>query len=374
MKSMVSFTTPVSYRENSCQDVMNHQLEGTLEALRRAEQKYRSIFEHCVIGIFQTTPEGQYISANPALARMYGYDSPAELIAALTDINRQLYVRPDRRAEFIRLVREQGQVIDFESEIYRRDHSIIWILENARVVCDEVTDEVLYYEGMVQNVTRRKLAEEARDRANAHLRLQYAVTRTLAEMRHLGEASGKVVQAICETVGWDFGALWHLEPNTQTLRCVDTWRALDVDAQEFIDATQELALPSGVGLPGRVWSSRKAFWIPDVVALGKEQFPRVALAAKGGLHAGFAFPILLGQKVIGVMEFFSRGVHPPDDELLSMLTALGTQIAKFIERESLVSRLADYGESTEKVDQDHPQNTQTTQQRDPSTDPTDYSD
>jgi PAS domain S-box-containing protein len=332
------------YRENSCQDAMNYQLEGTLEALRQAEQKYRSIFEHCVIGIFQTTPEGQYISANPALARMYGYDSPAELIAALTDINRQLYVRPGRRSEFIQLVREQGKVIDFESEIYRRDQSIIWILENARVVCDEVTGEVLYYEGMVQNVTRRKLAEEARDRANAHLRLQYAVTRTLAEMRHLGEASGKVVQAICETVGWDFGALWHVDPSTKTLRCVDTWRAPDVDAQEFIDATQELAFPSGVGLPGRVWSSRKAFWIPDIVALASQHFLRVALAAKGGLHAAFAFPILLGENVIGVMEFFSRGVHPPDDELLSMLTALGTQIAKFIERESLVSRLANYGE------------------------------
>src|SRR5689334_7136563 len=102
---------------------------------------------------------------------------------------------------------------------------------------------------MVQAVTQRKPAEDARDRANAHLRLQYAVTRTLAEMRHLGEASSKIVQAICETVGWDFGALWHVDPGTQTIRCVDTWRAPDVDAQEFIAATQELAFPSGVGLP-----------------------------------------------------------------------------------------------------------------------------
>src|ERR1700747_3406441 len=112
--------------------------ESAREAVRQAEQKYRSIFEHCVIGIFQTTPEGQYLSANPALARMYGYNSPQELIGALTDISRQLYVKPGRRTEFLKLVREHGKVIDFESQIYRRDKSVIWILESARLVSDEV--------------------------------------------------------------------------------------------------------------------------------------------------------------------------------------------------------------------------------------------
>src|SRR5271157_2790332 len=92
--------------------------DETLEALRRAEQKYRSIFEHCLEGIFQTTPEGKYISANPALARMYGYVSAAELIADLTDITRQLYCQAGRRAEFIQLIRENGQVINFESQIF----------------------------------------------------------------------------------------------------------------------------------------------------------------------------------------------------------------------------------------------------------------
>ena len=74
--------------------------EETIEALRRAEQKYRSIFENATEGIFQTTPEGKYLSANPALARMYGYESPAELLAHLTDISGQLYVEPDRRRKF----------------------------------------------------------------------------------------------------------------------------------------------------------------------------------------------------------------------------------------------------------------------------------
>jgi len=324
---------------------MNDQVrhnEETLEALRRAEQKYRSIFENCLEGIFQTTPEGQYLSANPALARMYGYESVDELIADLTDITRQLYVQAGRRAEFIKLVREQGKVIDFESQIYRRDGSVIWISENARVVRDEVSCEVLYYEGMVQDISRRKAAEEERDQANARLSVQYAVARTLAEVRHLGEASGKIVQSICESVGWDFGDLWRVDAAANVLHCVDIWHAPEFHAHEFIDVTQQTTIPPGVGLPGRVWSSRKAFWIPEVGV--DANFPRAALAAKGGLHGAFAFPIMLGTEVIGVMEFFSRGIHLPDDDLLSMLAALGAQIGSFIARERMAERLARYAD------------------------------
>jgi PAS domain S-box-containing protein len=147
--------------------------EETIEALRRAEQKYRSIFENATEGIFQTTPEGKYLSANPALARMYGYDSPGELLADLTDISRQLYVEPGRRRKFTLAMRSDGHIRDFESEIYRRDGSVIWISENARAVHDEVTGELLYYEGMVQDITRRKAAEEARKQAEEKL-VRYA--------------------------------------------------------------------------------------------------------------------------------------------------------------------------------------------------------
>jgi PAS domain S-box-containing protein len=325
---------------------MNDQVkknEETLEALRRAEQKYRSIFEHCLEGIFQTMPEGKYISANPALARMYGYDSAEELIADLTDITRQLYVLSGRRAEFIQLVRENGRVIDFESQIYRRDRNVIWISESARVVRDEVSGEVLYYEGMVQDITRRKAAEEERDQANARLSVQYAVARTLAEVRHLGEASKKIVQAICESVGWDFGDVWRVDPEANLLRCVDIWHAPELGAREFIESTQKTTFEAGAGLPGRVWSSRKAFWIPDV---GLDHSPRGTFAANGGLHGAFAFPIMLGNDVIGVMEFFSRGIHPPDDDFLSMLSALGTQIGSFVQKEKLANQLERRADST----------------------------
>ena len=124
-----------------------------------AEEKYRSIFVNAAEGIFQTTPEGQYISANPALARIYGYESPEELIGHLRDIKAQLYVEPATREEFIRLMQEYDTVFEFESQIYHHDGSIIWISENVRSVPDP-SGELLFYEGTVQDITKRKQAEE----------------------------------------------------------------------------------------------------------------------------------------------------------------------------------------------------------------------
>jgi len=316
--------------------------EETIEALRRAEQRYRSIFEHAIEGIFQTTPDGHYVNANPALARMYGYESPSELIAAFTDISHQLYVQPNRRAEFIGLMREHGRITEFESQIYRRDESVIWISENARAVYDEVSGELLYYEGMVQDITRRKHAEEARRQAEARKAAQYAVTRTLAEARHLREAAGKIVRAICESVGWDFGDLWCVDAEAGVLRCVDMWHLPELDVAEFAEATRAITFALGVGLPGRVWASGQPAWISDVVA--DTNFPRAAFAAKDGLHAAFASPIPLGGEIIGVMEFFSCCVLEPDDDLLSMMVALGSQIGQFIERKRIADQLARYAD------------------------------
>ncbi|MEM8637613.1 MAG: EAL domain-containing protein [Cyanobacteria bacterium P01_G01_bin.54] len=128
------------------------------EALAAAEDKYRSIFENALEGIFQTTPNGQYLDANPALARIYGYDSPADLIANLTDIEHQLYVDESQRQDFRQLMQAQGVVVGFEAQVYRRDRSIIWITESAHAVTDEM-GEVVYYEGLVMDITDQKRAE-----------------------------------------------------------------------------------------------------------------------------------------------------------------------------------------------------------------------
>ncbi|MBD1827702.1 response regulator [Microcoleus vaginatus GB1-A2] len=130
------------------------------ETLRQAETKYRSIFENAVEGIFQTTPSGRYLSANRALAEIYGYESCTQMLAEFANLNRQLYVDPNRRAEFMTQLAARHQVSKFESQVYRRDGSTIWISENARSICDE-SGSVLYYEGTAQDITDRKQAESA---------------------------------------------------------------------------------------------------------------------------------------------------------------------------------------------------------------------
>jgi two-component system, cell cycle sensor histidine kinase and response regulator CckA len=129
------------------------------EALRKAEEKYRSIFENAVEGIFQSTPEGRFISVNPALARILAYASPEELIASRTDIEAQHYVDPNCRMELQRMLAEKGVVQGFESEIFRKDMSKIWCLENIRAICDE-SGAVAYYEGSIEDITERKHLEE----------------------------------------------------------------------------------------------------------------------------------------------------------------------------------------------------------------------
>ena len=136
-------------------------------ALRHAEQKYRDIFEHAGEGIFQSTPEGRYLSANPALADILGFDSPEELIRNCTDISREVYAEPERREEFKRLLEQHGMVRWFEHQLIRKDGSKIWVTVNARVVRDQ-QGKVLYYEGTAQDINERKLAE-ARSAAFATL-------------------------------------------------------------------------------------------------------------------------------------------------------------------------------------------------------------
>ncbi|MEG4939687.1 PAS domain-containing sensor histidine kinase [Microcoleus sp. F4-D5] len=136
------------------------ELESAYQQLEAAEAKYRSIFENADEGIFQSTPDGRYITANPALARIYGCDSPEEVTAKFTDIERQLYVDPARRNEFLRAIEESGTVSDFESQIYRSDGSIVWISEKARAVRDR-SGSVLYYEGLIEDITQRKQAQES---------------------------------------------------------------------------------------------------------------------------------------------------------------------------------------------------------------------
>ena len=126
--------------------------EATYRALRSAERRYRSLFDNAIEGIFRTTPDGRYLDANPALARIYGFETPLDLINTLSDISIQLYVDPARRQTFAEVIRRKGSISGFESQVRRRDGQLIWISENARAVRDEA-GQLVCYEGTVEDVT-----------------------------------------------------------------------------------------------------------------------------------------------------------------------------------------------------------------------------
>ena len=150
-------------------------------ALKQAEANYRSIFENAVEGIFQTSPDGRFLSVNPALAEIYGCESPETLMSNYTNISEQVYIHPKRRQEFIQRIRQQGSVVNFESQIRRLDGQLTWISENATAVRDP-GGNLLYYEGTVVDITERKQAEEALQQAMDELETR--VEERTAELVH----------------------------------------------------------------------------------------------------------------------------------------------------------------------------------------------
>jgi PAS domain S-box-containing protein len=154
------------------------------QALGAAEQKYRSIFEQSSEGIFQNTPEGRFLSANPALARMLGFDSPEELISERADIGRQGYTSPTVRGKYREALEKNGFIVGFEYEVYRKDGTRIWVSESSRIVRD-AAGRALYYEGSVQEITERKRAEvELRNAKDAAEAANRAKSEFLANMSH----------------------------------------------------------------------------------------------------------------------------------------------------------------------------------------------
>lgn len=139
-------------------DQMGRKIQLHLSTIRRAEKKYRGIFENSIEGIYQSTPEGAIISANPAFARILGYDSPEQLIEEITDIAEQHWVTPKERQELVREIFEKGAVTSFETRLVRRDGQIIWVLINGQPVFDS-KGSLLHIGGMAQDITHRKKAE-----------------------------------------------------------------------------------------------------------------------------------------------------------------------------------------------------------------------
>lgn len=171
--------------------------------------------------------------------------------------------------------------------------------------------------------------EDDRERAERRLQTQYAVTRALAESDRLREAAPKVLQAVCESLGWEVGALWRVDRETEALQCVEIWHVPGLAISEFEQISKQQPFKKGFGFPGHVWEKESPVWVAD---LASSNFFRAPVAKKEGLHGGFASPVIFRSEILGVMEFFSSELREPDEDVLNMMAGVGSQLGQFIER------------------------------------------
>ncbi|MFG6098913.1 PAS domain S-box protein [Leptothoe sp. ISB3NOV94-8A] len=200
-----SFIAEIDTLANSF-NKMTRQLKQSFENIRIAEENYRSIFENALEGIFQSSPEGRFINVNPALANIYGYDSPQEMIDSITNIGTQLYVDPEKRADFQAKIDQQDSITGFQYQCYCKNGSIIWAQIHARAVRTS-QGQVLYYEGIVQDITERKRREDELKRQLAELKIEIDQQQRQEEVATLTASSyfQEVQQEIAEV---DLDEFW----------------------------------------------------------------------------------------------------------------------------------------------------------------------
>ncbi|HEV8131619.1 MAG TPA: GAF domain-containing protein [Acidobacteriota bacterium] len=297
-------------------EVDNEKLRQEIAELKRRIEEDELFFRvsldmFCIAGF-----DGYFKRLNPAWEKTLGFTTDELLSKPYLE-----FVHPEDRESTMDAEDDLSSgdiVISFENRYRCKDGSYKWLLWNSIPVRQS---QLIY--GDARDITHHKQIERRRN-------AQYATTRVLAESPTLAEATPKILQAVCESLEWDLGAIWTTDRQANVLRCVEVWHVPAVTAPEFEVLTRQTQFKPGIGLPGRVWSSGKPAWISDVVQ--DPNFPRLPIADKEGLHGAFAFPILFGGEVCGVIEFFSREIREPDQDLLQMLGAIGSQIGSFIER------------------------------------------
>jgi PAS domain S-box-containing protein len=263
--------------------------------------------------------------------RLWGLDPRRSSGPPQLEETRQLIHPGDRERVFEQLAQIFRDKAEYDQQyrIVLPDRTVRHLYSIGHPVLDQAGELVEYF-GSVMDVTERRHAEH-------RLFVQHRVARILAEAATVEEAIRKILEMMGEWPGWDLGALWQPDRHAGVLRCAELWRTPSFEAAQFEAVTRTSTFSAGSGLPGRVWASGAPAYIPDVTR--DANFPRADIAAREGLHGAFAFPILLGREVLGVIEFFSRDVWSRDDDLLVMMATIGSQIGQFTKRAAAVDEL-----------------------------------
>jgi diguanylate cyclase (GGDEF)-like protein/PAS domain S-box-containing protein len=300
-------------------------------------------------GIVSRSLDDKILSWNAGAERLFGYSADEAIGQGISMI-----FPPDRAEEIGRNRALLAQGIAFHNLETER------LAKGGQRVAVSLSQSPIKNEhGIVTGVALVFRDDRERKRAERLREMEHAVTRTLAEAETIVEAVPKIIQTICESQGWACGSYWHWDGNTQVLKCAESWHVDAADVANFI-ATASMSIneapvwhggtppktQSG-GLVRRVWMDGAPVWFVDVSR--EPSFRRGPIAAKAGVHSAFGFPVMAGAHPLGVMEFYSRNIEKPDEELLQVVEAIGRQIGQFMARkqaEERIRHLADFDELT----------------------------
>jgi len=291
-------------------------------ALRAANRQLQLMIESSPLAIYSRDRDGLITNWNPAAERMFGWTREEVLGKPLPTVSGAARSASDAIRE--RLLADEPP-FKVEARRRRRDGTEMYIDAFVSQLRDD-EDRITGIITMASDITDRK-------RAELHQAMEVAVSRVIGESRTLADAIPQVLRRFCETVDWQCGAFWALDPDARLLRCLGTW-SIDRDAiRAFVAAGTEQStanLSHEEGLLRRACTTGRPVWIADVAR--DEGFRRRDLAAEAGLHAAFAFPLRSASKVIGVMAFFHQDVRHPDESLIRAVHSIGSQMGQFMER------------------------------------------
>jgi PAS domain S-box-containing protein len=296
-------------------------------ALTSQEAQLRSVIDNAPICLAYVDREGRFKFVNDDYASRLGL-TPAQVVGRLIPevIGAGAYEAVHSHIQ----AALGGRAVDFEATIPYP------LLGNRVMHCSyrpemDAAREVRGVVAVLLDVTDRVHAEAARhERIERRLHVQYATARILAGAGSLQEASEGVLELVRGALGWDVGELWTIDPANEQIRSVAISHADCPAHSEFARHCSGHTFDRGVGLPGRVWNERRTIWIADLA--GDPNFTRAALSAQAGLHAGLAFAIETGGRILGVIDFLSRALPRPDEDTLALLGGIAGQVGQFIER------------------------------------------
>jgi PAS domain S-box-containing protein len=291
--------------------------------LRTSEARKSAILDCALDGLITMNAEGRITEFNRAAERMFGYERAQVMGKTIAETLVPPSLRESHRRGLARyLATGEATVLGRRVELLgMRADGTEFPIELA--IATTQAEGQRLFTAYVRDISDRQRAELGQV-------VQHATTRVLAEAPTLADAAPRILQAICESLGWDLGALWTVDRKAQALRCVEIWPADPGQFPEFRAMARSRTLRRGVGLLGRVWAMGKPVWSTRVA--GDTDFVRAEAAEKDGLHGAVVFPILLGGDCLGVMEFLSRHDRPGDDDLLERFATMGSQLGQYMER------------------------------------------